>query len=100
MQPVDEDDISLSSASSSSSSEGSVSSAEDTDKDPTDDGLDNCWRHSVFASICVLGAVVIFTTVILMLREDTDHFLVAVSEPSSVSGLSFCLKSVCLPINF
>ena len=72
---ADDDDLSLSSASSSSSEQSASTDGGDSlGKDPTEDGCENCWRQSVFASVCVLGATVIFTTVILMLGEDNEHF--------------------------
>ena len=79
---AEEDEISLySDESSSSSSEESEATSEDGDsiKDPTEDARESCWRQLVFASICVLGCTVIFTTVVLMLSEDNQHFEASVS---------------------
>ena len=79
MGPED-DDISLSSDSSSSSEGSEASSAAESLKDdPTEDRWDAFWRQSAFGSIICLAATVIFTTFILMLRQDNEHFEVSVS---------------------
>ncbi|CAB9502391.1 Receptor-type guanylate cyclase gcy [Seminavis robusta] len=73
MAPEDEE-LSLSSEDDSSSSEESEVSTADSLKDPTEDRCDACWRQSAFVGIAVLGAFVIFSIFILMLRQDNIHF--------------------------
>lgn len=76
----DDDDISLSSDSSSSSEESASNSSEgESIKEAIEDAQDGCWRQLVFATICVLGCTVLFTTIVLMLGDQNDNFETSVS---------------------
>jgi len=82
MTIVEDDEVSLSSSSSESSEDSEASSvAESVNEIEADDPCEKYWRQGICCGLVAIGIIVLFTTLILVVNQDYDHFDSSVSLP-------------------